>query len=323
MLSIKFYHPKFAIRLPGIVQVLKVSPKPIIGKNFLKDTLPQLLAIPLSLQEYFSLSNIWHQKISTEITDRGYGQLAIIIAIALMASFLWALSVKRIHSTAYKQLWMDTKYNRRSLITLEIIRILLAIIFIGTLIDQFYSTNAAIISAVTVFGISAMIFSKRLQSFYSKIESRFLANLNDREICEAAKRSDDLMPRDSHLAFFTVNPESAAVGKTLIDLALREQFGVNVAMIERGTKKIKIPEKIERIFPYDRIAVIGTDDQLKGFEKFIETIPLSKEFENTENEQEISLQQITISNHSPLLGKTIKSSGIKENARSLIVGIER
>lgn len=188
------------------------------------------------------------------------------------------------------------------------------------LIGQFFSPIVSIISAVIIIGISAIIFSSRLQSFYSKIESRFLANLNAREISEAAKRADELMPWDSHLAYYTVKPESDAVGKTLIELSLREHFGVNVALIERGKIKLKIPGKDERLYPGDRIAVIGTDDQLKNFEEFIEATSYK---ETDANGQSVSLHPITINAHSPLLGKSIKASGIRENAFSLVVGVER
>ncbi|AFD05475.1 cation:proton antiporter domain-containing protein [Solitalea canadensis] len=260
-------------------------------------------------------------KINNDFVNGNYGDIIIIVvALLLMSPFLWALAVKKIHSTAYKQLWIDTKYNRGPLITLEIVRALLAIIFIVLLIGQFFSPIVSIISAVIIIGISAIIFSSRLQSFYSKIESRFLANLNAREISEAAKRADELMPWDSHLAYYTVKPESDAVGKTLIELSLREHFGVNVALIERGKIKLKIPGKDERLYPGDRIAVIGTDDQLKNFEEFIEATSYK---ETDANGQSVSLHPITINAHSPLLGKSIKASGIRENAFSLVVGVER
>ncbi|MCO4291791.1 cation:proton antiporter [Solitalea sp. MAHUQ-68] len=255
------------------------------------------------------------------INNNSYGELAIIvIAFALMSPFLWALSAKKIQGTAYKQLWVDTKYNRGPLITLEILRIMLSIVFIGALVAQFYSINFAIISAIIISVVSFIIFSTRLQSFYGKLESRFLTNLNAREISAASKRMDELMPWDSHLAYFTVNPQSLAVGKTLVELSLRENFGVNVAVIERGTRKIKIPSKEEYIYPYDRIAVVGTDEQLKSFEQYISSEP-TNDIES--NGGEVTLHKITVNGNSPLLNKTIKSSGIREKAMALIVGIER
>ncbi|POY38518.1 sodium:proton antiporter [Solitalea longa] len=292
-------------------------------KEFLKIYLSTIITNSIIIAGILFTVKYLTPKIKEHFILNNFEQLAIIIlAFALMSPFLWALSAKKIQGTAYKQLWFDTKYNRGPLISLEVLRILLSVLFIGALIGQFFSVTIAIIAAILISLISFIIFSNRLQSFYGKLESRFLNNLNAREIKEAAQRMDELMPWDAHLASFTVNPESEAVGKTLIELSLREKFGINVAVIERGTKKIKIPGKEEYIYPYDRIAVVGTDEQLKNFEQFITSIPVDNAETNGSN-SEISLQKITVNASSPLLGKTIKGSKIREKAMALIVGIER
>ena len=59
--------------------------------------------------------------------------------------------------------------------------------------------------------------------------------------------------------------ESLWAGKTLLDLNLGNKYGVHVASILRGKRRINIPGGRVRLFPMDKIQVIGTDQQLSLF----------------------------------------------------------
>ena len=59
--------------------------------------------------------------------------------------------------------------------------------------------------------------------------------------------------------------ESSWAGKTLLELNLGKKFGVHVASILRGKRRINIPGGSVRLFPMDKIQVIGTDEQLSVF----------------------------------------------------------
>ena len=81
-----------------------------------------------------------------------------------------------------------------------------------------------------------------------------------------------------------------------------------------------MPSRNERLFPNDEICVIGTDSQVKKFQKFLEL----NEIEPPENttESEIVLQHLELKNES-FIGKSIRESQIREKTRGLVVGIER
>lgn len=56
-------------------------------------------------------------------------------------------------------------------------------------------------------------------------------------------------------------------GKSLRDLNLRKQFGVNVVAIKNGTD-IRIPRAAdEEIYPEDKLVIIGREEDLNKFEK--------------------------------------------------------
>jgi CPA2 family monovalent cation:H+ antiporter-2 len=157
-----------------------------------------------------------------------------------------------------------------------------------------------------------------LNSFYARVEKRFLTNLNQRERMQPSGNSD-LSPWDAHMAFFTMPAESTLVGKTLQDLAWREQYGINIAYIERGSIMITAPARSDVLFPFDKIAVIGTDVQLEQFRTVVESATLPAQ----NGVEEITLNKLIVDNHTALRGKTIRASGIREITNGVVVGIER
>ena len=74
-----------------------------------------------------------------------------------------------------------------------------------------------------------------------------------------------MLSHDLHLADMEIPGESAWAGKTLKELNLGKKFGVHVASILRGKRRINIPGGSVRLFPMDKIQVIGTDEQLNEF----------------------------------------------------------
>lgn len=242
------------------------------------------------------------------------------ITLIFMAPFMWAMAIRRIHSFAYANLWLDKKYNHGPLVLLEVVRNLLLVLLIGFLVDSLFSAMIALLAVLPVIIVVLLIFSRRLQSFYSRIEKRFISNLNERER-KAAQGSHDLSPWDAHLAYFTVPPESSAIGKTLMQLAWREKYGVNVASIERGKRTIYAPARDAMIHPHDKIAVIGTDVQLEDFRTIIEMEVA--EANGAPDKDDIILNKLIVDNHTDLRGKSIRDSGIREIAHGLVVGIER
>lgn len=242
------------------------------------------------------------------------------ITLICIAPFLWALAIRRIHSFAYTNLWLDKKYNHGPLVLLEVTRNLLLVVLVGFLVDRLFNAMVAVLAVLPTIVVVLLIFSRRLQSFYSRIEKRFLSNLNDRETA-AAQGSHDLSPWDAHLAYFTIPPESPVIGQSLTELSWREQYGVNVASIERGKRTIYAPTRAEMIYPYDKIAVIGTDVQLETFRMVAEAETVQEDV--VVNREDITLNKLIIDEHTDLRGKSIRESGIREIVKGLVVGIER
>jgi len=257
------------------------------------------------------------------IEHKTWGSIVIcVVALLCIAPFLWTMAAKKIGKTAYASLWLN-KYNRGPIVALEASRVALAVFLTGFLFDQFFPVQTAFVLAVIVVIVAVVIFSRKLQSFSVKIEERFILNLNERELKESASRIDKLSPWDAHIAYFDVSSDySFIIGRQLSDLQLRERYGINIVLIARGEKNILAPARDEVIYPGDRIAVIGTDEQLAQFKDMLEAAPAVEETASPSRD-DVALIPVTVGPGFPYLGKTIRESGIREKTRGLIVGIER
>ncbi len=242
--------------------------------------------------------------------------ISITISFALMAPFLWALSIRRIQKTAYAHLWLNKKYTRGPLIAIEMFRVILGIFFVGLLMYEFFDTWIATLFALVLVILVMVIFSRKLQSFYNKLETRFMLNLNARE-----NSTPNILPWDTHLTEITVAPESKLIGKTLVELKMREQYGINIAMIERGKINISTPSRDERLYPHDKLLLIGTDEELANVKHLFDGI--ADENLTSFPKQDMSLQKIVVNSSSKIYGQSIRESGIREQTQGLVVGIER
>lgn len=246
------------------------------------------------------------------------GVISVGTTAMLMTPFIWAIAIRRINKDAYKNLWLNRKVTRGPLIVLEIARIALAVLLIAVMIDIYFSFSVAVLIAIVAISIAVAVFNKKLQRFYERIEQRFLTNLNEREALNA---KPDIVPWDAHLATFEIQGEFALAGMQLQELQLREKYGINIALIERGRSSIISPDRFEKLYPGDKLSVIGTDDQLSAVKEIFEP---SKDGQDSEVPvDEITLENFTVSHESKLCNRTIRETGIRDEAKVLVVGLER
>jgi CPA2 family monovalent cation:H+ antiporter-2 len=249
----------------------------------------------------------------------GGSVISAVITLLAMSPFLWALVAKRTQREAYANLLVN---RRNQLVMLEIARVALAVFFIGFLLNLLFSIQMALIVGLIVVLALVFVAPRRLRLFYSRLERRFMLNLNEREMEHApTAATPELLPWDAHLAYFRVSADSPCIGKTMMELALREKYGISIAMIERGHRSIPVPGRDERLYPGDKVAVIGTDEQLEQFRNLVETPTAGGHL--APQPREIALHHIIVDNRFPFIGKTIRESGIREKTNGLVVGVER
>jgi CPA2 family monovalent cation:H+ antiporter-2 len=255
------------------------------------------------------------------IADGFRGSLITAVSCLLVLSpFLWALMMRKLHQEAVAGLWSNRRF-RGPLIFLRLVRVVLGIVYIAFFLVSILPFDVAVVGVIILVMLS-IIFSARIHSFYIKLENRFFANYHSREVHQAKVNRHELAPWDAHIVQYKLPANSAIAGKTLEEIAVREQFGVNIALIRRGENYIiHTPPRNEKVYPGDRLLVIGTDEQLELFGRFIQPLPgTMPEIEGT---PEIVLKKIEVKESSFMDGKTIRDSGVREKTNGLVVGIER
>jgi CPA2 family monovalent cation:H+ antiporter-2 len=259
------------------------------------------------------------QLLAPVFTEHGWNKIYLaIFALLVTSPFLWALAFRRTQRQAYANVWMKTD-QRGPLIMLQISRMVLAVGYLGFLFHQLYSTQVAFWGIIITCFI-LILMSKKIQAFYGRIETRFLSNYHERERTTLNSK-EILMPWDSHITQFELGVQSPYVGKTLSETRMREEFGVNIVVIERGDFVITIPNRENHLYPNDKISVIGTDEHLEKFKAYLESSAV--ETEKKEAKQKVALHHFTINPNSILAGQSIRESGIRERTQGLVIGIER
>jgi CPA2 family monovalent cation:H+ antiporter-2 len=238
------------------------------------------------------------------------------ITFVIITPFLWAVSLQRIATNEVDELLKNKKHHG-PIFVLTFIRMLIGLFFIGMMLNNFFAPGIAILAFVFSV-LLILLFPKRINKLYLKIENRFVKNYNQRELSVKKINRNNLSPWDGHLANFLIVPESDLVGKPLEEIKIREEIGVNIAHIKRGNLHINVPTKYEKLYPNDEIFVIGTDIQVQEFRDYL----IKHEVEAIQDEEsDIILQQFELENQE-FIGKTIKESELREQTKGLVVGVE-
>lgn len=275
---------------------------------------------------------IWLQFVAPfimkEISGLRGAIISLVLILLLIAPMLRAIMMKKNHSAEFQQLWLDSKYNRGPLVSLIILRIILCIGLVMLPVTRLLNAAVGILLAIAATVIVIVILSKRLKRQSILMERHFFSNLTARELEYERKApinqrfANHLLERDLHLADFEVRQNSPSMGKTLKELNFRQKCNVNIVTIIRGEKRINIPGGEERLYPFDKLVVVGADDDLEHFRQYL--VERYKTAQTSKKEtKEVNMEQFTIAKGSRLIGRTILESGIRDKAACLVIGIER
>jgi CPA2 family monovalent cation:H+ antiporter-2 len=238
----------------------------------------------------------------------------------VMMPLIWAMSLRRIARNAYRALWLNQRHLRGPLVMLELVRLAAAVVVLALLVNVFFSTGWALLALLVLMVFAVGMFRQRLHRFYLRMEARFMRNLNEREL---SQRRTDLAPWDMHVAQVRMAMDSALAGQSLAELGLREKYGVNIALIERSDgSTVSAPGNADRLLPGDNLMVIGTDAQLAQLHQALEK-PRTSPGKRGMAKEDIRLRRYRITPQSSLVGKSIRESGLREEASAMVAGIER
>lgn len=250
----------------------------------------------------------------------GWGKiLGATLSLIAMSPFLLALSYPASKKTERERLVRANARFDVPLVVMSIFRMLIALVFIVYLLSHIFSMTVGWSCGIAIFMLIVVVFSKRIRRRMRSLESKFLDNLNERELRRSGRNNN--LVSNMHLAFMVVGRGCPFVGEKLKNSELRRKYGVNIAGIQRGASTILVPGADARLFPGDQLGVIGTDEQIQSLLPIIESD--DSETAGSSSLSDIKMQNIQLSDDSPLIGKTIAASGLRETYQTLLVSIQR
>ena len=249
-----------------------------------------------------------------------------ILTVAMISPFLRSMIMKKNHSEEFKALWTESRLNRLPLIFTVLVRVAIGAGFIFYICNYLSRFKNALIITIALVVILLMALSRRLKHRSIRLERLFVQNLRSRDIAAqvSGKRrplfEGHLLDRDIHISEFIVPVDSLWAGKTLAQLRLGNRFGVHVSSILRGSHRINIPDGNMMLFVGDKLQAIGNDEQLNIMNAAMqaELLPEDADIEH----REMKLQKLVIAADSPLVGKTLKESNVRQRYNFMVVGVE-
>ena len=188
------------------------------------------------------------------------------------------------------------------------------IVVVGALSAEFFSLRTAAVVTLLSTATILLLFRRRVSLWYQWLERLFFAGIsggtNVGHGPASEKTHDHLVPWDAHLAPIDVGYNPLFIGKTLIELALRERFGISIMVIKRGDQDIVSPGPHQRIYPQDILLCFGTDQELMTVQADMQRA--SAAVTTADEASSFILRPVEIPAGSPLAGTTIRDASIRD-----------
>ena len=330
-----FLYKKLPVKL-----LAKLDPTPDSGrtsameqslwKSLLRSYFLRVLLYSVILLAIFLGSKLYLDKLLVQLlpdaADALRNAVSLAVTLVLMAPFLYGLAVNG-HDIKHAavQLMKEKDSNKWPVLALVFLRIFIAIAFVIAAFLLHYQLSYWSLLLIVLAGIAFFIVARRSVHQFNGLEERFITNLNQKEEYErmrtpiASGVRSKMKGHDVAAESVIISPNSEYAGKKLKDIPFRQKYGINIAKVIRGSKRILIPSPEEFIYPYDEVLAIGTNEEVKHF---VEEM-------NAEDDQRVSyetddfvLDAFELQKGCYLDGKKLKDTNMRQHG-CMVVGVER
>lgn len=191
---------------------------------------------------------------------------------------------------------------------------------VGLLSVEYFPALISLAVTLAIFGIIFIFFRRQIGEYYRWIEDQFRSGFQADLGGEGQSMLQKLAPWDAHLAEIWVPARSKLVGQKLLQLNLRERYGMNVVVIVRDGENIVAPRANECVYPGDKLLCFATEDDIEKFRDEIET--QDSQAQMPLKEGAFDLRRFKVERSSRLNGVTIRDAGLSD-LDCIVVGLER
>lgn len=246
--------------------------------------------------------------------------VTVLLTLAFVSPLLVALTYPSTKKSEREELRQRGNRYMVPLVVLTILRLIIAFVLVDVYLSHVFTQSVGIIGAIAVVLLLMILLSKRVKSRMKRLESKFVRNLNERELRKSGK--DNTLVSDFHLAYMTVGYSCPFVGERLMNSDMRKKYGANVVSIQRGAELFQIPSADMRLFPGDLIGVVGTEEQIQSLIPVIEDSEEEANMSHATEDNDITFTHVEVTEGSELVGKTSATARLREDYTSLLVAIQ-
>jgi CPA2 family monovalent cation:H+ antiporter-2 len=160
--------------------------------------------------------------------------------------------------------------------------------------------------------------------FLKKFQNRLRENYLRVTKLSKASTLDRLAPWDEYLVEISVDAYSVVAGHSLMELNLREDYGINVVAVERESGSYISPDPKLRLYPEDQVLVYGLEVDIAKFALACQARDsILESSHSSEALQDCELTSFVTSAAHPFCGKTLMELRIREKFHCTILGVGR
>jgi len=262
-----------------------------------------------------------------------------ILIYLVMAPFLPAMMIFR--NRYFTALWLKNFANHLPLLALLALRTAVTVYLVIRPLLLMLPISGWILVPGAILVVVFVARSDWLIGRYLEMESRFLANFNEKKLQEMRKDEKnyhhDWLDEQLKVGTYLCLENSWAAHKELKKLQWGKALQVHVIKIVREKKHINVPEGDIQVLPGDRLYILGTEKVLENFNLMCEqrNVLLSSEEEpvtlhkfidrqsELTEEQQLFAYAVKVKKGSDLVGSSLRDSGIKTKWCACLIGVER
>lgn len=232
----------------------------------------------------------------------------------------------------YIALWLKSRSFRLPLLVFTWVRVALIAVIALAPFQYMWRIHAFWMLPLVALVVVIVARSRFLATFYLQVESRFLANFNERLLQRDNRDKGDYTWLDEQLYMesFTCPAEASYLNKSLQDLNWGHYYDVTVVKIIRGNKHINIPTGKERLHKGDQVFLLGDEKPLKNIAFVLGITPLDfpqtlRSFMLAQEEDKahaLYCCAVQVTEETPFANKPIRDSGIREEWDCLLLGLQ-
>ena len=209
---------------------------------------------------------------------------------------------------------LQKRSNATRISPFQLIRLLITLFFYISISLILVPDILFLLSASAMVMLFVIIFSNSLH----KANIWVFKTLATEPSHSKASGSLPVGPWDEHLHAFTI---SNNIIKSFQLLDLRNKFGVNVILHQRGSRKDVAPAGDTKLFPGDTILVLGFDNDIHNLDLYLAPTELH-DFEK-ELEEGFTLISVQLESGSAWDGRALSELDLHTAIKGVIVAVER